>query len=80
MEMAERQLALDKDKLALDEGRRLHTTNLIQDATTAMGAISALKDLKKRGRAHQDANRGPHQERLVQQDLIHGSCFARDSC
>lgn len=39
MEMAERQLALD-------EGRRLHTINLIQDATTAMGAISALKDLK----------------------------------
>lgn len=53
MEMAERQLALDKDRLALDrdrlaldEGRRLHTSNLIQDATTAMGAISALKDLK----------------------------------
>jgi hypothetical protein len=39
MEMAERQLTLD-------EGRRVHAINLIQDATTAMSAISALKDLK----------------------------------
>ena len=46
MEMAERQLVLDRERLALDKDRRLHTANLIQDATTAMGAISALKDLK----------------------------------